>query len=396
MSTTTFPAAELRPRAPRIDRPRLKLLPSILLALPMLLLTAMMLTGGALPEDPMLVAALSITWVAFNTCFFLMLYTGRTDRYRAILFVAIALSMIVTFSEMVSSERGYVAIGNEDVVNGRVPFCHLVIPMIIAPTAITGTINFPGSLLNGFAPVIVMVVLWFGSSLVLGRGFCSWMCFYGGLDEGCSRLAKKPLLRKIDPRWRYFPFALLLVMVLISAVTLSPTYCEWLCPFKAVTEYAEVINVITLIQTIIFVALFIGLVLVLPFLTKRRVQCGLFCPFGAMQSVTNKTNVFDIRIDTEKCTGCKRCVNTCPTFSLDENSLKTGHTRFTCTKCGKCVDECPQGAIQFHIKGTAAGSRPVLARALYLYPAFLMMITFMGGSVAVAIAKGMILIAGVF
>lgn len=395
MTAVTFPAAELRPRAPRLERPRLKLLPSILLTLPMLLLSAMMLTGGAMPEDPLLTAALGITWVGFNTCFFLMLWTGRTDRYRAILFVAIALSMIVTFAEMVSAARGYVAISDEDMVNTRIPFCHLVIPMIITPAFLTGTINFPGSLVKGFAPVIGMVVLWFGSTLVMGRGFCSWMCFYGGFDEGCSRLAKKPLLRKIDPRWRFFPFALLLVIVLISAATLSPTYCEWLCPFKAVTEYGEVTNAITLVQTIIFVTLFIGLVLVLPFLTKRRVQCGLFCPFGAMQSLTNKANVFDLRIDTETCTGCKRCVNACPTFSLDENSLANGHTLITCTKCGKCVDECPKGAIQYHVKGTNPGSRPVLARVLFLYPAFLLMTAFMGSSVAVAIWKGLTLIAGV-
>jgi hypothetical protein len=281
-------------KAPAFRQPvpgRLGLVKSILIALSMLLLSAMMLTQGQIPDDPLLTVAVGITWLGFNSAFFLMLWTGRTDRYRAVLFTLIALSMIITFSALIQSERGSNQLTTEDILNGRTPFCPLVIPMIILPAALTKTIIFPGSLLNGFAGIAFMVILWLGSSIVLGRGFCSWMCFYGGYDEGCSRLAKKARIRKIDRRWIYFPFALLLAIVLISAVSLEPTYCGWLCPFKAVTEYAKVTDVVTLIQTIIFVALFVGLVLALPFLTKRRVQCGLFCPFGAFQSFTNHANI---------------------------------------------------------------------------------------------------------
>lgn len=314
-----------------------------------------------------------------------MLKTGRTDRYRAVLFILIALAMIITFSTIIQTTRGSAALTEEDTINGRTPFCHIVIPMILVPAGLTGTIIFPGSLLTGFASIATMVTLWLGSSLAMGRGFCSWMCFYGGYEEGCSHLLKRPVIRKIDRRWIYFPFALLLVIVLVSALTLSPTYCEWLCPFKAVTEYAAVTNLLTLIQTIIFVGLFIGLVIVLPILTKRRVQCGLFCPFGAMQSLTNKANIFDVRIDPQKCSSCSLCIRTCPTFSLDESSLKSGRTLITCTKCAKCVDVCPKQAISFHIKGTPAGARPVLARALFLYPAFLLMVAFSSGIVASAI-----------
>lgn len=121
-------------------------------------------------------------------------------------------------------------------ISGETPFCHLVIPMIIVPVAVTRTIIFPGSLLEGFANVASMIVLWLGVSLALGRGWCSWGCFYGGLDEGFSRVLKKPVIKKIDRKWIYLPFAVLLVIVLTSALTLSPPYCEWLCPFKAVTS----------------------------------------------------------------------------------------------------------------------------------------------------------------
>lgn len=391
MTSISLPANRVQFERPGA-RNKLKLLPSILLALPMLLLSAMMVTGGQMPDDPLLAGALLATWVIFNAAFFLMLFTGLTDRFRAPLFTLIALAMIITFSTIITSTRGSNALTVEDTINGRTPFCHMVIPMILVPGALTGTIIFPGSLLTGFASIGMMVVIWLGSSLVLGRGFCSWMCFYGGYDEGASRLARKPIVKwfankHFDRRWIYFPFALLLAIVLISALTLSPTYCEWLCPFKAVTEYGAITSIITLVQTVIFITLFAGLVLVLPFLSKRRVQCGLFCPFGAMQSLTNKVNVFDVRIDTVKCSGCQKCVSACPTFSLDENSLKTGQTLITCTKCGKCVDTCTKGAINYHIKGTRTDVRPALARVMFLYPAFLLMVAFDGGTVAMALYR---------
>jgi len=346
-----------------------------LLCLPMLLLSAMMLLGGqGGTGDPLQLLAGGVTWAAMNAVFFLMLLTGKTNRYRSVLFIAVAVGFVITFITNLLETRGSMILTEANTIAGETPFCHLVIPMIIIPAAITRTIIFPGSLLTGFANIASMVVLWLGFSLALGRGWCSWGCFYGGLDEGFSRVAKRPLIKRIDRKWIYLPFAVLLVVVLTSALALSPTYCEWLCPFKAVTEFAEITSFTAVVQTIIFVALFLGTVIVLPILTKRRVQCGLFCPFGAMQSLINKLNIFEVRIDTQKCVECERCVKACPTFSLDEGSLDSGKPLLTCTKCGQCVDVCPKQAISYHIKGTPLGVRLNAARLLFLYPAFLLMV----------------------
>jgi len=193
------------------------------------------------------------------------------------------------------------------------------------------------------------------------------------LEDGFSRILKKPIIKNINKKWTYLPYAVLLGIVLMSALTLSPTYCQWLCPFKTVTEYVEITSVKVLIQTIIFVSLFIGLVVVLPILTKRRTQCGLFCPLGALQSVTNKTNVFEIRLDQDKCVQCNKCIRVCPTFSIDEESLGRGRVKTSCTKCGKCVDACPQQALFYHVKGTPLVSKLDRYRLLFLYPAFLVL-----------------------
>jgi len=352
----------------------------ILAYLPMLLLTAMMMTGGQpISPNPLQWIPLLFSFIFFNVLFFLMLRSGITDRYRAILFSAMAFLFVISFISELIELRGSMSLSASNIAEGETPFCHMVIPMTLIPAALTRTIIFPGHMLGGFAPIAGMIALWLGASLALGRGFCSWGCFFGGLEDGFSRLLKKPVIRRIAPYWTYLPYAILLAVALISAATLSPTYCEWLCPFKTVTEYNEVTDFRTLMQADIMVALFAGLVVVLPILTRKRTQCGLFCPFGAFQSATNKVTPYDIRIDRDKCVDCGKCAQVCPTFSMDAESISRGGTRISCCRCGKCVDACPRQAISFHITGTPPGASPKWSRLLFLYPAFLFLATFGGG-----------------
>ena len=202
----------------------------------------------------------------------------------------------------------------------------------------------------------MMVALWLLATVILGKAWCSYGCFFGGLDEGFSSIAKKARLRKINPKWRLAPWAILVAIVLLSAATYEPTYCMWLCPFKAVTEFPQVRSTQTALQFGIFIALFLGLVVVLPFLTKRRTQCAFFCPFGAFQSIFSRTSIFDIRIDKEKCgAGCLLCQNNCPTLAIDQEAIRAGKTLSSCMRCGACVDVCRKDAAVWHIKGTPVG-----------------------------------------
>jgi ferredoxin-type protein NapH len=362
------------------------LLKSLLLCLPMMLLTFMMLTQGSIPTDGARLFTLAVTFLFFNLLFFLMVRAGKTDRFRSILFITLAVVFVFSFISNLIAVRGSMALSQATMIEGGTPFCHLVIPMTIIPAALTKTIIFPGKILGKYS-IAGMFVIWMGVSLALGRGLCSWFCFFGGLEDGFSRILKKPIIKNINKKWTYLPYAVLLGIVLMSALTLSPTYCKWLCPFKTVTEYVEITSVQVLIQTIIFVSLFIGLVIVLPILTKRRTQCALFCPFGPLQSVTNKTNVFEVRIDQDKCIQCNKCIKVCPTFSIDEESLGRGKVKTSCTKCGKCLDACPQKALYYHVKGTSLNSTFDRYRLLFLYAAFLVLAIMTGGFMQDAIVK---------
>ena len=343
---------------------------AILIALPMALITALFLLYGKQLTTPAKLLPALITYFVVNATFFSMIYTGQTHNYRSRYFILVSLLFIISFIANLIEIRGPMELSPANMLDGETPLCPLVIPMLIIPAALTNTIIFPGSFFAAHAGIASGILLWLGFSLAVGRGWCSWICFFGGMDEGFSRLCRLPKITVIDKKWTYLPWAVLLGIVLTSAATLAPTYCAWLCPFKTVTEFPAIQSVKTALQALIFVSLFIGLVVTLPLLTGRRIQCGLFCPFGAFQSLFNKLNVFEIRINRAECLNCQLCLKSCPTFSIDEQSLLAGKTSLSCTKCGKCIDTCPKGAIAFHIKGTPLNVNLQTARILFLYPAF--------------------------
>ncbi|HNX05235.1 MAG TPA: 4Fe-4S binding protein, partial [Opitutales bacterium] len=153
--------------------------------------------------------------------------------------------------------RGHMSYNAGNILSCDVPFCHIVTTMVLIPAALSQSIIFPGRIEGGFADVSSMLVIVAIGVLVLGRGFCSWGCFYGGWDDFFSRLRKKPLLAKTPPSLRRLPFAVLALVAITSAATLVPTYCDWLCPFKTVTEYESVTNATSLLKAAIFLSLFL-------------------------------------------------------------------------------------------------------------------------------------------
>jgi heterodisulfide reductase subunit A-like polyferredoxin len=50
-------------------------------------------------------------------------------------------------------------------------------------------------------------------------------------------------------------------------------------------------------------------------------------------------------IDTDKCTGCKKCVEVCPPRAIVLKEKKAQIEDEFCEECGYCAGECPAGAI---------------------------------------------------
>jgi polyferredoxin len=335
--------------------------------------------------DPISTTAGAITAIFMTVLFFMMMRTHHTYRWRRIFFVSLGVLFPIGFIHNLLVMRGSMGIPIEEMIAGRTPFCFMPIPLLILPAALTKTVAFPGSIASNSHGIAAMVGLWLALTLVMGKGWCSYACFFGGIEEGVAAIPPRAKIRKLDPRLRYIPWAVLLTMVLLSLALFEPAYCMWLCPFKAVTEYVAARNTLGLIQNVIFILLFAGLVIVLPFLTKKRTQCSWFCPFGAFQSIFNKISIFEIKIDKDHCKPCLLCQNACPNLSLSKESVARGETLLSCMKCGACVDVCPRQAVVWHIKGTQIAWKPERARLMFLYGAWALAVMF-GGSI---IAQGL-------
>ena len=274
--------------------------------------------------------------------------------YRRIFQTVFAVGFCMAFISDLYAERGSMAITENALSSAELPFCHIAIPQVLVPLLVTKNIIFPARITGHYAAVASMLLIWFICTITVGRGWCSWICFYGGWEEGFSHVAKKRRIKLLpkNRELREFHFGFFFFIVLASLCELACVYCDWFCPFKLVTEFAPATSIPTLIAMIIFIGLFIGLVIVLPILTKKRTQCSTLCPFGAFASLTDRFSLFGMKIDTQKCTGCLKCANTCPFSAIDIKTIqeKKGHPELTCAKCGECVGVCPQKAISYEFR----------------------------------------------
>ncbi len=348
---------------------------SIMLSLVMLLLLSTFVVTPNMGSERMLIAG--CTWALLLAAMTFVIYrTGRIARYRSWFFVIYAVAFVIVFITSLIEERGSMQLTQEIIEANETPMCPVAIPQILIPAAVQQKLIFPTPLVAGhYGGFWAILSMWVVGLLTMGRGWCSWGCFFGGLDDGFSRILRRPVVstKKLDPRWRWFPFALLLVLVIWAWIAMEPVYCEWLCPFKMVTEYPALDTLVQYAQAIIFITLFMGLVVILPLLTKKRIQCGLFCPLGATNSLCHGVNPYRVTIDLQKCQDCGKCQRVCPTFSMTEQSRAAGNTCSTCTRCGACMDACPSGAIDYRLAGVPCHTHgePLSARMFTTSPRWL-------------------------
>jgi len=106
-----------------------KMIKAFLLCIPMILFTALISIGSiGAAVGPVRMVITVLAYLFMNTLFFLMVYTGKTSKYRTIFFVLLAICFIVSFSANLLLERGTNILNEEKIYGGETPFCQIVLP----------------------------------------------------------------------------------------------------------------------------------------------------------------------------------------------------------------------------------------------------------------------------
>ena len=288
----------------------------------------------------------ALAWALFTAgAAYAIASTGRVSFYRRIFFSASALAFLVHF------KLGLINKVLAPSCFTDTPFCHIA----MAPYFLNYLYQQYLALMSGgwklWGP-LTLGAAWLFLTIAIGRGWCSWACFYGGIDDGLSALAPRPLI-KIG-RWalkaRDLPAALLVFMLLVSLAYMLPVYCLWLCPFKLTGAFLDQEGYLKGAQYGLMFFALAALVLG-PLLTKKRLFCSYLCPFAAWQAFWGRLNPFRISVDKENCTGCRSCAAACPMSAISCAPDGKAEILAYCNLCGQCLEACPGRCHKYTVFG---------------------------------------------
>ena len=294
----------------------------------------------------------ALAWTLFAAAAaFAIAYTERVAFYRRIFFGVSALAFLFHF------KTGLFADTFEASCFKDTPFCHIA----IAPAFLNYlyqqylALMSPGWKLWG---PLTLGAAWVFVTLALGRGWCAWACFYGGIDDALSARPGRPLLRLgwFERKFRDLPAALLVFLLLASFAYMLPVYCLWLCPFKLTGAFLDAEAPARKIQYALMGLALAALVLG-PLLTRKRIFCSYLCPFAAWQAFWGRLNPFRVTADAGKCTSCLACVAACPMAAIRCAPGGRPEILAYCNLCGQCLDACPGGGFSYTVFGLELPAR---------------------------------------
>jgi ferredoxin-type protein NapH len=186
------------------------------------------------------------------------------------------------------------------------------------------------------------------AAILLGRGFCGWVCPFGLCLDIVDRLAPRAFRL---PAWlgnRLNKYGALAGALAASAGSGTQAFCA-VCPIGTVCRSYGVQSTLGGAEIAM-----VPLVAALD-LAGKRTWCRYFCPVGAVFAIFARLSPLTVRINGRRCRkfSCKRCAEVCPMGIIAAADLEDGRapriSRAECINCLRCVDVCPYKAARVRL-----------------------------------------------
>lgn len=211
----------------------------------------------------------------------------------------------------------------------------------------------PALLAGGFLLVLAILVV----TLQIGRFYCAVVCPMGVFQD-IFIWAHKLLFGKKHPyRYRkpqnWLRYTVLGLFVLAMLVGLN-SIAVLIAPYSAYARMVTGLHASGLVQWIAIATL---VVIGMLSFTMGRMWCNTMCPVGSLLSLLSRYRLIGIRIDADKCAGCRKCEKGCKAMCIDVDNKKVDSSR--CVNCFNCLSECKAGAISFSMKRKVESEKTV-------------------------------------
>ena len=193
----------------------------------------------------------------------------------------------------------------------------------------------------------IVFALLFLCSLVLGRGFCGWVCPAAGCQEALFSARNKKVSSGNLLKWCiWVPW---LVTIIIFAVQSGG--------YHSVDFFYQTtsgLSVGSVKGVVIYYGVLMLLIVIPALAVGKRSFCHHLCWMAPFMIIGRKAaRIFAIpslrlRADTPRCIECKRCSAQCPMSLPVQEMVQAGSMdNSECILCGTCIDVCKTKTISF-------------------------------------------------
>lgn len=219
---------------------------------------------------------------------------------------------------------------------------------------------------------LTIFAIWMLVTLAFGRIYCSSICPMGtmmDMSSACRRRldGKRVRVYRYSPPNNLLRYSMVgvLAVCLVGGFAMIPQIIQpssafvricqdCLRPFLqlvvnslarmgVVEQSAQYVVNVTVAASI--VATFMFAVTLVISAQSGRTLCNTICPIGTILGLVSRYSLFQIDIDTDKCTQCRRCEDVCKAHCIDLTDHVVDGSR--CVNCFDCINVCGDDAIHY-------------------------------------------------